>query len=88
MKSSIKFLILIGLISSVISCESKDKGHGGKGVTLTNVKIVNEQDPVCEMPTAEHLKDTLTYEGKLYGFCSSNCKEEFKADPKKFLKKK
>lgn len=85
MKSCILSLIVL---SSVISCTSKEKENSmpATGGSLSNVKVVNELDPVCEMPISKHLKDTLTYDGKLYGFCSSNCKEEFKANPKNFIK--
>jgi YHS domain-containing protein len=84
MKKVVKFLLIIGCVSLVITCKSHSKGEA----ILTDVKVVNELDPVCKMTTSEHLKDTLMYEGKLYGFCSSNCKEEFKEDPKKFMKEK
>ena len=56
--------------------------------TKINVKVVNEEDPICGMNTAQFLKDTLHYEKKLYGFCSTHCKETFKKEPKKYLKKK
>jgi YHS domain-containing protein len=88
MKKVMKFLLLTGLIFSVVACESGKKEHSGGDAISADVKVVNELDPVCEMPTSGHLKDTLTYEGKLYGFCSSNCKEEFKKNPDILLKKK
>ena len=52
-----------------------------------NVKVVNEEDPICGMKTAQFLKDTLTYNKKLYGFCGTHCKEAFKKEPKKYIKK-
>ncbi len=43
-------------------------------------------DPVCQMSMEQHpIADTATYKGKLYGFCSTGCKEAFKAEPEKFL---
>ena len=53
-----------------------------------NVKVVNEEDPICGMKTAQFLKDTLTYKKNVYGFCNTRCKETFKKSPKKYLKKK
>lgn len=50
-----------------------------------NVAIVNEEDLVCGMKTAEFLKDTANYKGKTYGFCNSMCKEEFKKAPEKYI---
>ncbi len=52
-----------------------------------NVKVVNAEDPICGMKTAEHLKDTANYKGKTYGFCNSMCKDEFKKDPEKYAVK-
>lgn len=57
-------------------------------VCKLNVKVVNEEDPICGMKTDQFLKDTLTYKKKLYGFCNTRCKETFKKEPKKYLKKK
>ncbi|GEM51873.1 YHS domain-containing protein [Empedobacter brevis] len=54
----------------------------------SKVKVVNEKDPVCGMNTAQFLKDTAVYQKKIYGFCSSNCKTEFKKNPKKYRTKK
>lgn len=51
-----------------------------------NVKVVNAEDPICGMKTAQFLKDTLTYNKKLYGFCGTHCKEAFKKEPKKYVK--
>ena len=58
-----------------------------KAPAKLNVKVVNEEDPICGMKTAQFLKDTLTYNKKLYGFCGTHCKEAFKKEPKKYIKK-
>ena len=50
-----------------------------------DVKVVNELDPICGMTTADHLNDTVTYQGKTYGFCNTLCKEEFLKDPEKHI---
>ena len=49
-----------------------------------NIKVVNAEDPVCGMKTAEYLKDTANYKGKTYGFCNSMCKDKFKKAPEKY----
>jgi YHS domain-containing protein len=33
------------------------------------------------------VSDTVTYKGKLYGFCSKMCKDEFLKTPEKYLAK-
>ena len=57
-----------------------------KAPAKLNVKVVNEEDPICGMKTAQFLKDTAVYKGKTYGFCNKLCKEEFKKNPKKYAK--
>lgn len=87
---SMKNYIFIVLFSaSLLSC-SKDTPkvkHVKKmtpGVELKGVKVVNAEDPICKMKTAEYLNDTAIYKGKVYGFCSDHCKKEFKKNPEKY----
>ena len=42
-------------------------------------------DPICKMKVSNNSKDTVIYKKKVYVFCSSFCKEEFKKNPKKYL---
>ena len=45
----------------------------------------NIKDPVCGMDVdPKHATDTSKFKGKTYYFCSSNCRQEFENDPKKF----
>ena len=44
-----------------------------------------EKDPACGMPLKAGLEDTTTYKGKLYGFCSKECKEAFLKEPATYL---
>lgn len=50
-----------------------------------HVIVDNALDPVCEMATTDHLSDTIHYQGKVYGFCSKICKEEFEKNPENFI---
>ena len=44
------------------------------------------QDPVCLMKVKiEDSATSLDYEGKIYYFCSQNCKNEFYREPEKYL---
>lgn len=47
--------------------------------------VVNTTDFVCGMPVSAGIIDTAHFEGKTYGFCSSECKSEFKKGPTTFL---
>ncbi|KPE50308.1 YHS domain-containing protein [Chryseobacterium indologenes] len=91
MKSKI---ILTALLSiSLLSCAQEapkvkhKKSMTTSGENLKNVKVVNAEDPVCHMKTAEFLKDTTVYKNKTYGFCNTYCKDEFKKNPQKYAQK-
>ena len=45
------------------------------------------KDPACGMPLTAGLEDTTHYKGKLYGFCSKECKEAFLKDPSSYTAK-
>ena len=48
---------------------------------------VKYKDPVCGMLLEAHeIQATVDYEGKTYHFCSQNCAEKFKENPKKYAK--
>lgn len=46
-------------------------------VDYNALKYDNPNDLVCGMPLKMGIGDTAHYKGKLYGFCSSTCKELF-----------
>lgn len=49
---------------------------------LDTLLVANAKDPICGMPVKNHVSDTATYDGKLMGFCATECKEEFLKGPK------
>lgn len=51
---------------------------------LKNVVVFNSEDPICQMKTAEFLKDTAVFKDKIYGFCSDHCKSEFLKKPEAY----
>lgn len=83
------FLLPILLFISLLSCAQetpkvKQVSKMKPALDLKNTVVVNKEDPICKMKTAEFLKDTADYKGKKYGFCSDHCKKEFKKNPKKY----
>ena len=63
--------------------------------SITETKIIikesdlaDQKDLVCGMPAFRYLADTAVYKGKIYGFCSEDCKDEFLKDPASFITKK
>ena len=84
-----KLTLAIMILSALfVACGSgaQNKMGGAKGIEISPDKLAIKLDPVCQMPMDQHpISDTITYQGKLYGFCSSGCKEAFAAEPEKFL---
>jgi len=59
----------------------------GESPALKNLSYAYNRDPSCGMPLKAGLQDTTTYKGKLYGFCSKECKDEFLKDPAGYVAK-
>ena len=47
--------------------------------------LASKKDLVCYMPLWTGIGDTCLYHGKIYGFCSKSCKEDFLKNPLSFL---
>lgn len=52
---------------------------------LAKLDFAVKKDLSCGMPTSAGVSDTVTYKGKLYGFCAKECKEDFLKDPEAHL---
>ena len=48
--------------------------------------VDNKKDPSCGMPVTAGIEDTVHYDGKVYGFCSDECKQIFLKDPENLAK--
>ena len=56
---------------------------------LNKLTYANQIDFYCKMDITKFgVSDTVTYQGKLYGFCAPVCKEEFIKNPEMYLAKK
>ena len=53
---------------------------------FTRDMVDNLKDPSCGMPLTTGVDDTLHYNGKVYGFCSDECRDEFKKNPAQLAK--
>lgn len=52
-------------------------GADSAKVKFTLAMVDNKQDPSCGMPLTAGIGDTVHYKGKVYGFCSDECKQIF-----------
>jgi YHS domain-containing protein len=60
-----------------------------KGVNIKLSQLATNKDLNCDMPLADGaISDTATYNGKIYGFCSPECKADFLKNPEAELAKK
>lgn len=55
-------------------------------IDFEHIKFDNEKDFVCGMSVSMGVADTVHYNGNIYGFCSTGCKEMFKKHPLEYVK--
>lgn len=58
---------------------------GSEVLNIPVDQLGSDKDLVCLMPVSLGISDTLTYNGKLYGFCASQCREAFAQNPDAYL---
>src|SRR5579863_8857667 len=92
------FLSLLGLLALpgiFFSCNQKPNPETTSAVInksdsvqkkFTVNMVDNKKDPSCGMPLTAGIEDTVHYNGKVYGFCSDECKQIFLKDPKTLAK--
>jgi YHS domain-containing protein len=60
--------------------------RGPAVIDIPTEQLGSDKDLVCLMPVSLGIADTITHNGKLYGFCASQCKEAFIKNPGAYLK--
>jgi Cu+-exporting ATPase len=58
-----------------------------KHLNIFQKNQMTTKDIVCGMTVDESASQRADYDGKIYFFCSSGCKDKFLADPDRYLKK-
>ncbi len=53
-----------------------------------DIALASDTDPVCKTYVKEEFSDTAMYDGKIYGFCASACKDDFLKEPLTYLEEK
>jgi YHS domain-containing protein len=88
-----KKIIGLGSVSVMILLTACDNKKAEDKVEAAQQKVVVEKtvlaskynntiDPRCGMDVTDDMTDTLHYEKYVLGFCSSDCKDYFKKNPK------
>lgn len=55
-------------------------------IVFTAAMVDNKKDPSCGMPVTAGIEDTVHYNGKVFGFCSEECKQAFLKNPVELAK--
>ena len=87
----ILFSLATGMILS--SCGDSFKGETKsqapapkKTIQIAVASLAIKSDPVCGMNLKQgEVADTALYQGKVYGFCGTGCKDEFVKAPSQYL---
>jgi len=90
--STIFFLASLLLLSSCGNSQNTSNDGTLKTTSVDTTKFVasmvdNKFDPSCGMPVTAGIGDTVHYKGKVIGFCSKECKDDFLKDPEKNIAK-
>lgn len=82
MQYKIFFTLTLAFLALAMACKGKAPA------AQANIAFDNDIDYACGMKVQPEFTDTLHYNGKVFGFCSESCKDEFKANPESFLNNK
>jgi YHS domain-containing protein len=98
MKLHVLFALL--LVTVLVACKNNnnakavDTTHKDSTVVakpkqpFDGVEFASKMDLACGMLLTAGIQDTAHYKGKVYGFCSAECKSDFLKTPEAFLASK
>lgn len=87
MRFFIALVLLVTLLSTSCNFVTSTKTVTVEDKSIDSTKtydialVNNTKDPACGMPVTAGISDTAHYNGKVLGFCSTECKTTFKKDP-------
>lgn len=83
--TAILFIIII--VAFAASNVLAEKGQGVKEQTDSHGHIIDVGNKTCPfLGNRVTGKDFVVYEGKRYGLCGPDCKEEFLKNPERYIK--
>lgn len=91
-----KRIILLASLTLFLFTACHQKGNTEKNpipaseakgaIKIKVADLATDKDLVCGMKLeGESIGDTILYDGKIYGFCSPECKAEFIKNPQSYL---
>jgi YHS domain-containing protein len=88
-----QIILFCAVVVSISSCERLFKGETKstapapkKTIEIPVTSLAIKTDPVCGMTLKQgEVADTSNYQGKIYGFCGTGCKDEFVKNPGQYL---
>lgn len=83
---SIQTLATAAFLGLALLSACKQNKTKSTETVAASFQLANTIDPICDMKVDNTVEDTAHYHGKIYGFCSSSCKESFQAEPTKYVK--
>lgn len=100
MKHYLSFAMLTVVLTSYFGCNNKkDQKISTRQIPAVPRQFVHphividssllamKKDAVCYMPLWTGIIDTCIYKGKVYGFCSKDCKNDFLKNPAEYAVK-
>lgn len=87
----VKFSIAVVIAIAFFSCKDESKEttssaadmqmHADSAavnkIDFSKITFASKKDTTCHMPLSAGVQDTAVVDGKVYGFCSKECKDEF-----------
>jgi YHS domain-containing protein len=93
-----KYLIIAIVVTAMASCNNQKPADTKTDSSDSSMRVVKAKytlnmvdskiDLSCGMPLTAGIEDTCHYKGKVYGFCSKECKDEFVKNPAAAIKEK
>lgn len=79
--------VLIIINSGVVNAQGMPEENKAKQEKTKAFDVGNKVCPVSGEKINDKMKAAYEYKGKIYNFCCGACIDEFKKDPKKYIKK-
>ena len=93
MRSWILWIAVVALALGLMGCQQAEEAQTQVEETMAEAETVVEEmmeevpiiDPVCGTEVTAESEFTAEYEGVTFYFCCEKCRDEFIAEPGKFL---